>query len=698
MTRHPAPRLCVGQILNPRSIAIVGASEDLRKFGARVLNNTINGGFSGKITPVNPKRERVFGLPAVASVRQIGSPPDVVVIAVPREHVPGIVDECAECGVGCCVIITAGFGEIDTDGARIQQKMVDTARATGMRLIGPNCLGLLNTHAKLLLNSSPAMEVTPFRTGAIAHVTQSGALLATVYNRGVDDHAYFSTSVSLGNQADLELADFVEYLAEDPNTRAVTLYVEGFRNPARFVEAVRRCRRAGKPVLMAKSGATEYGARVTRSHTASLATPHRVLEAVCREEGVLLVDDIRGLIQTAEFFVRYGAPADDGICVISGSGGAAALTADRMEERDLRLANFTPATRERLEVIFEPTQLGNPLDAGALREKSFTNIDDGGLSIAAGDPDVSVLLAVITTGPMVGNTTRCMADAVIAAGKPTLFVIMQGTADDGARVILEEKDLLYFETLEEGLRVLERWLSARAFAEPTPPPARPTDLPGSKTIAKPPAHPTEHEVKELVGRYGLPIVVEAVADSVETAVELGARIGYPVVLKGISPELVHKSDIGAVKLHLGTENDIRGAWHDIHAALDETFSGCLVARMEQGEAEVIMGVINDPEFGPLVLCGLGGLMAELVDDVMLVPAPVSAARVETLMSELRLWPILNGARGRPRLDKDSVASMVSRLSWLAVDAREWLKELDLNPVIVRREGAVVVDARATVRG
>ena len=190
------------------------------------------------------------------------------------EYTPAIVDECAAHGVGCCVIITAGFGEIDEAGAEVQQRMVDNARAAGMRLIGPNCLGLLNTHAKLLLNSSPAMAVTPFRAGGIAHITQSGALLATVYNRGVDDHAYFSTSVSLGNQADLELADFVDYLADDPNTRVVTLYVEGFRNPQRFIQAVRRCREAGKPVLMTKSGTTEYGARVTRkSHRQSCHTP-----------------------------------------------------------------------------------------------------------------------------------------------------------------------------------------------------------------------------------------------------------------------------------------------------------------------------------------------------------------------------------------------------------------------------------------
>lgn len=693
MSSRPPPRLSVGQILNPRSIAVVGASEDLRKFGSRVLNNTITGGFEGELTPVNPKRDHIFGLPAVASVRQIGTPPDVVVIAVPRQHVPAIVDECAEHGAGCCIIITAGFGEIDQTGAKVQQAMVETARETGMRLIGPNCLGLLNTHAKLLLNSSPAMQVTPFRAGGIAHITQSGALLATVYNRGVDDRAYFSTSVSVGNQADLELADFVEYLADDPNTRVVTMYVEGFRNPDRFIAAVRRCRAAGKPVLMAKSGTTAYGARVTRSHTASLATPHRVLQAICREEGVLLVDDIRGLIQSAEFFSRYGAPDGDGICVISGSGGAAALTADRLAERGLRLSEFSPGIRSRLEEIYEPTQLGNPLDSGALKEKSFTKIDDGGLSIAAEESDVSALLIPLTTGPMTGNVTRCMADTVIAAGKPAMFVIIQGTADDGARDILADRDLLCFETLEEALRVLERWMSSLALPQKRAAPERPADLP---TSGKLPPRPTEHEVKTLVGRYGISVTEESVATSMEAAVESARQIGYPVALKAISREIVHKSDIGGVKLDLTNDESVRTTWREIHAALDDNLEGCLVAKMEQGGAEIILGVINDPEFGPMVLFGFGGLVAELIDDVQLVPAPVSAQRAGELLTELKLWPILDGVRGRERLDTDTLCQMISRLSWLALDAKDWLKELDLNPVIVKVEGAVAVDARASV--
>ena len=323
-----------------------------------------------------------------------------------------------------------------------------------------------------------------------------------------------------------------------------------------------------------------------------------MLQAVCRDEGILLVDDIRGLIQTAEFFSRYGPPSGDGVCVISGSGGAAALTADRMAERGLRLAQFSAPIREQLEVIYEPTQLGNPLDSGALQEKSFTNVDDGGLSIAAQEPDVHALLIAITTGPMVGNTTRCMADAVIACAKPALFVIMQGTADDGARNILDEKNLLCFETLEEGLRVLERWMSARKFSATIDTPARPADLPKASVTPTLDRRPSEHDVKELIARYGISVVEELVATSVENAVKSANTIGYPVALKAISANLIHKSDLGGVQLDLANEAQVQRAWHEIHAAVGQELEGCLVAKMERGETEIILGISNDAEFGP----------------------------------------------------------------------------------------------------
>lgn len=693
-----SPRLSVAQILNPRSIAVIGASEDLRKFGSRVLNNTINGGFSGRIVAVNPKRTQIFGVPAHARVGELKERVDVAVIAVPLPLVQNIVEECAALRVGCCVVITAGYSEIDREGAQLQQALAETARAVGMRIIGPNCLGYINTHANLLLNSSPSMEVTPLRAGGIGHVTQSGALMATVYNRGVDDGAYFSACISVGNQADLELADFVEYMADDPNTRVVTLYVEGFKDPQRFVRAVRRCRAAGKPVLMVKAGRSTHGARVTRSHTASLASSHEVLRAVCREEGIVLVDDTCGMIQAAEFLSRFGPPEGDGICVVSGSGGAAAIAADRLSDRGLRLARFAATTRARLEDIYEPTQLGNPLDIGALREKSYTKVDDAGLGVAAGDRDVSAILALITTAPMIGKVTRCLAEAALASTKPVLFVVIQGSADDGARAALKELNVLAYETLDEALRVLDCAMHARALRAETKAALRPNDLPANDALAGLAAGQlTEYETKALVARYGLPVARGTLAANVEDALLAAEDIGYPIALKVSSRDVLHKSDVGGVHLDIDCADALKRAWGKIGDSVPGPLEGCLVCEMVKGEVELIAGIKRDDEFGPVVLFGLGGLTAEIVSDVQIVPAPVSAESVLSRLEELQLWPLLAGARGRPVLDARAAAQTISRLSWLAVDAQR-LTELDLNPVIVREsgKGVVVVDARATL--
>lgn len=694
MNDLPAPRQSVAGIMNPGAIAFVGASEDLRKFGGRIFHNTITGGFPGRIVPVNPRRESLLGLPCVPLVSAAPEPVDVAVIAVPRELVLDHVRDCARAGVACCVLITAGFTETGPEGAALEQAILGTARTHGMRLIGPNCLGLINTHARLIMNSSPSMQETDHIPGGIGFISQSGALMATVYNRGVGDGARFSSAISVGNQADLELADFMEWMADDEATRCVTLYVEGFKDPGRFVAAARACREAGKPVLMVKSGRSVEGARVTMSHTASLAGSWRVLEAVCREAGVVPVDDINGMIQAAEMISRHGRPGGDGICVVSGSGGAAAITTDRFDDLGLRLATFSPATRTKLEEIYEPQQLGNPLDLGALKSRSFVDIDDGGLGIAAADADVAANLLMITTAPQLTEATRALATAGKATGKPTLVVFTPGNAADGARAAVRELDLLHYETADEALRVLKCWLVPRgAVAAASRPPGLPSGNPfdglGAGWLA-------EHETKEVLARYGIRATRERPAHSAREAVMAAREIGWPVALKGFGPDLIHKSDEGAVALSLNDETHLQTAWDLMARRLGTRLAGALVAEMARGEAEAILGIQHDPQFGPVVLVGLGGVLAEVLDDVVLIPAPVSPERVRALLPRLRLWPLLEGTRGRPPLDIDALADAASRLSWLAVDAGARLAELDINPLFLRRkgEGAIAVDARA----
>ncbi|HJP10538.1 MAG TPA: acetate--CoA ligase family protein, partial [Arenicellales bacterium] len=339
------------------------------------------------------------------------------------------------------------------------------------------------------------------------------------------------------------------------------------------------------------------------------------------------------------------------------------------------------------------------LDMGALKEKSFTRVGDGGLAIAAGDPDVSAVLVVITTGPMLGDFTRAMAGSIKATGKPALFVVIQGQADDGAREILKQNGMPVFETLDEAFRVLGCWMRGQMFAVSSEPLNRPAGVPEQPAGYDLPPSPTEHEVKTLAAHYGIATVLEETAETPDAAVAAARRIGYPVVLKASGRNLVHKSEAGGVVLNLKDELALREAWEQIMNRLGTDFESCLVCRMESADAEMILGINHDPEFGPMVLFGLGGLVAEIVDDVILTSTPVTPQRAMALLQTLKLWPLLDGARGRPQLDADAVCDMISRLSWLAHDLRDSLLELDLNPVMVKRrgEGAVAVDARASLR-
>lgn len=693
---NPAPRQSVAEIMNPGTIAFIGASEDQRKFGGRIFYNTLSLGFPGRIIPVNPKRETLFDLPCVPRVSEADVAVDMAVIAVPRDHVMDHIEDCARSGVACCVVISAGFTETGAEGAALEQRIVEVARAHGMRLVGPNGLGLINTHAGLIMNSSPSMQDSAHEPGGIGFISQSGALMATVYNRGVGDGARFSSAISIGNQADLELADFLEWMAQDPATNVVTLYVEGFKNPDRFVAAARQCRDAGKPVLMVKSGRSEEGARVTMSHTASLAGSWRVLEAVCREAGVVPVDDVNGMMQAAEMISRYGPPTGDGICVITGSGGAAAITTDRFDDVGLRLAQFSPDTRARLEEIYVPEQLGNPLDLGAMKNRSFIDVDDGGLAIAAADPDVAANLIMITTGPQMTQSARSLAGGGKATGKPTLIVFTPGSSSYGGREVVRDLDMLSYETTDEALRVLKTWLVPTKAA---PVAKRPDDLPdGAPFAGQGDGWLDEHTVKAELARYGIPVTREQTVATLDAAIAAAETIGWPIALKGFGPDLIHKSEEGAVVLGIADAEALSRAWQDMATRLGIRLAGCLVSEMASGEAEAILGIQNDAQFGPMVLVGLGGVLAEVLDDVVLLPCPVHPERVKERLRSLKLWPVLEGVRGSPALDVDALADAAARLSWFAMDAGPALQELDINPLFLGRKdgGAVAVDARARV--
>ncbi len=697
-----APRLSVREILHPRSVAVFGASEDRGKFGGRILHYLMRHGFPGRIVPINPRRDSVNGLPCFPSIEALGQPVDVAILAVPADSIMASVEACAAAGVGCCVIVSTGFAEAGEEGAAVQERLVRLSRETGMRIVGPNCMGLVNPHHALALTSSLVLDIPRMRAGRIGLISQSGALMVALFDRAHDAGVGFSACLSLGNQADLEICDFLEYMIEDPGTDAICMYIEGLKDAGRFRALAERAQTAGKPLLAVKTGRTEAGVRAARSHTASLAGSYAVFETICRERGVLLADDPDGMILAADMLVRFGRPGPGGIGVLSPSGGGAGIGVDRIVEAGLPIAALADATKAQLLRLLLPPQADNPIDLGG----RYQDAPGTGHEIAtrfAEDPGVAAVLVMLTTTPRYEASSREIAEALAACGKPFVIAVMPGRAADGVRAALRDMGCPFVDRVDDAVRMLRLAFDARESGPPRRLPDRPADLPSSAFGDRLAGALREDEVKALVAAYGVPVAREAFCAGAEEAVAAAERIGFPVVLKAVCPDLVHKSDVGAVRLGLADAAAVRAAWREIEAALARAmpgarFEGCLVAEMVRAEAELIAGLKFDEQFGPMVLVGFGGTAVELDPDTVLASAPVGPAEALALLRGLRHWPLLDGYRGRRKADARALADLVSRLSFLGADAGARLVELDLNPVLVRAsDGApVAVDARATL--
>lgn len=690
------PRIAMHDILHPRSVAVFGASESKEKFGGRIMHFLIRHGFQGTIVPINPNRSEILGRRAFARIADVGHRVEVAILAVPMKILVDSIAQCAAAGVGCCIIVTTGFAEAGDAGAQLQDDIVGRARAAGMRIIGPNCMGLINTNWRMALCSSVVLDTDRFLAGRIGLVSQSGALMVSLFDRAASEGIGLGICISLGNQADVEICDVLEYLVDDPATPAICLYVEGFRDPARFVRAAIACRKAGKPLILVKTGRTAEGVKAAQSHTASLAGSFDSLAAVCREHGVVVTDDPVTMIRLAHLLVTWPRARLDGVGILSGSGGGAGIMIDRLVQAGFRPARLSPQTRTALGEMLLPPQADNPIDLGGRLLPDSVEIADRAMATLAGDPDVSLVAVYLASMPFFERRTRLLAQAGMAAGKPVLAVVLPGSAADRPRAALREEGCPCFDSVEDLLAVLRGLAEYGAFAATAgEPPVRPDEVP-----AAPPTGACS--LAELAAGYGTPFAAERACRTVEDAVAAAASIAYPVVLKGDVEGITHKSDLGLVRVGVRDETELRDAWSAIAAAARAQagaarFAGCVVQEQIPAGLELICSIRRDPQFGPLVLVGAGGVTVELTRDTISAPAPISAARAEALLRSLRLAPLFDGYRGRAPLDVAAVARLVAALSWLAVDLGERLVDLEINPLIVGPGGIKAVDLRGEVR-
>jgi len=679
----------IARLLEPKRVAVFGASDDRGKWGGRIMYYLALHGFPGEVIPINPRRQVVQGRTCYPNIGA-APPVDVAVISVPAASVVQTVRECAEAGVGCCVIISSGFAEVGEAGRAAQEELVAIARAHGTRLVGPNCLGLINFRNGMALTSARVLEVERVIPGHIGLVTQSGALMLSVYNRAYDAGIGFSQVVSVGNQADLGLNDFFEHWIEDEATQAICLHVEGLIDAQRFLTLLRRAHAAGKPVIVLKTGRSLQGEAAARSHTASLAGSYAVFAAAARGAGAVLVDDMDVMALAAQMLIRFGPRRAGGIGVISSSGGLNGITADRLADLHLEMARFDPASEAALAEVMLPTHLANPVDLGARRQELGE-----GMAVATQaaravirDPNVGLVLVPMTTAPHYEATVGALLDGLEAGGKPVLFVVTPGSVATGVRSLLRERGALYCDRLDDGLRTIRAYLDHDPAPLPTPLACPP------RVEAPRPGYLTEPEAMALLA-HGVPVVHEQVVRSQDEAASAADAIGYPVVLKGVTDRVVHKSDAGLVHLDLKDPAAVRSAFDAVSALAPS----CLVAKMERGGLELILGAKWDAQFGPTVLIGAGGVLVDLLDDVQILLAPVSHAMAAAALRRLRVWRLLEGYRGRAPLDVPALLDTIVAVGQLAAALGPLLPELDINPLLVREagNGVVALDARGVVR-
>lgn len=689
----------LSRLIRPRSIALVGASDRMHSIGERTLTNLLDHSeFDGDIYLVNPGKAEIRGHRCWPSVAALPATPDLAVIVVPAAGVLAVAEECAARGVLFAIVLTSGFGEAGEEGERAQVRLKEIAGAGGMRLYGPNCPGLTNVNQRLGLTFSPSFPHDLVK-GPIGLATQGGGLGRNVMqamDRGIGIGLWAST----GNEVDLQVADFIHYMADAPDIKVIVTLLEGIKDGAKFVAAVQRAAANGKPVIALKVGKSEYGQRAAQSHTASLTGSAEVNSAVFRQFGVIEVDDIDELVDTAWLFARAQPDASEGIAIYTSSGGTAALTADAVGTGGLTLATFAPETRELLRNhLPDYAAIDNPVDTTAAVLSDAALIEKT-LGAVASDPNLGCVIVPIALD--YGDTTIQMARTIIAAQKgcatPIVPIWMSDRMGEGYRMLVEH-GFAPPRSVGKGVKAIRRWVEYGRWKRAHP--LADTRVP---TAALPVAAATrslsEVEAKQQLLAAGVRLLPNALARTPEEATSLADGMGYPVVAKIASEQIVHKSDIGGVQVGLQDAGQVRQAWRGIMASVarhrpDATIDGLLIEKMApRGGLELMVGVTRDPVFGHVMTFGLGGIYVEILRDVTRRLLPLGAGDAAEMIRDMRCFALLAGARGRPPADVEALEALLLRVSAFVVRNADRIEEMDLNPVWVGPvgEGALPLDA------
>ncbi|MAT43872.1 MAG: acyl-CoA synthetase [Anaerolineaceae bacterium] len=686
-------------------IAIIGASAKPNKLSYGIVKNLTLYGYQGAIYPVNPGAKEILGLTCYPDIKNVPDPVELAVIVLPAGMILPVVKDCAERGIKAVTVISGGFKELGEEGQALENEVLDVIKQNGMRMVGPNCVGTMSLHTGLnttFISGAPDV-------GGIGFLSQSGAVLGGVVDFVKDKGIGFAHFSSLGNEADVTETDMIEYLGDDPNTTVITAYVEQIREGQRFLEVVKNVSQQ-KPIVLLKAGRTAAGARAVSSHTGSLAGSHAAYQAAFKQGGVVEVQSVNDLFDVSQAFALQHLPQGKRVVILTNSGGPAALTSDSLAMNGLEMADLDPKTIEYLRSKMNPSaQVTNPIDMlGGAEPQDY----EVALLAVIADPNVDIIVPILVPQSLVNpvEVAQKISEAAATTQKTVISCFMGDAMVAEPRRVLHKNKVpmvVYPESIGTILGAMLRYKtcldqpqeSAPVFADIQ----RETANKLIKTAAELPSL-GEAETRPLLAAYGIPVVAGGFAKTAEDAARLADQIGYPVVMKIVSPQILHKSDVGGIRLNLNRTQEVVEVFQDmmeqISLAVPEAIlEGVLIEKMAPKGQEVIVGMRRDPGFGPMMMFGMGGIFVELFKDVAFKVAPITRLDALDMIQSTKAGTLLAGYRGMPETDINAVVDMILRLSVLALDYPQ-IGEIEINPLVVfpKGEGALALDGRVIFGG
>jgi len=704
--------MSIDAFFNPRSIAVVGASRREGKVGHEILANLLAGGYEGEIIPINPKADEIENLPCRADLKALDRAPDLVIVVVPAPAVPDVIRDCGRLGVKYAIVITSGFKESGPEGERLERKVAQLARDGGIRLLGPNCLGLMNPRGKINASFGGALPAA----GSVGYFSQSGSLLAAIVDMARATDLGFSKLVSIGNKADITELDVLRAYGQDDETHVIAGYLETIADGDAFIREAERIGHA-KPILLMKAGETGAGAEAASSHTGRLAGSQRAYDVVFERAGIIRCSSIKSQFDFARAFASQPLPGsadrlshpDVGVAIICNTGGLGIMATDAVEREGLQLATFTDQTRRRLETeLPKAANYRNPIDVlgDALADRF-----EAALSAALDDPNVHSAVVLLTPHAMTecDETARAVARVADGCGKPVLGCFLGAERVAKALAVLRQAHIPCYDAPESAIATLRalsdyaRWRSrpkrvVKLFSVNR----RKVEKVLQRHLRVQQYEIGETEAQDILDAYGFVTPKGMVATTAEQAADFADQIGYPVVLKIWSPDIVHKTEVGGVRTSLTTRQEVMDAFDLMMYRVpkktpDAEILGACVQEMCKTGREVFLGMNRDPHYGPLMMFGMGGVLVEVLRDVAFYLAPLTGEEAKEMLLSTRTYQLLKGAPGEEGVDIDAIAEGLQRLSQLVTEFPQ-IQEMDINPYVVGPEGTVpiAVDARITV--